>query len=115
MIFQCQKNVLRGIHGDKKTWKLITCLEGKFKLLVVNNDKKQGIQKMANVYYLRIIIIKYWYLQNSVMPSSFVKEQFSIINRIQCTIVSLNLRSNGMILNTNFKWPKTERKIFQTR
>ena len=29
MIFQCQKNVLRGIHGDKKTWKLIT-FEGKF-------------------------------------------------------------------------------------
>ncbi len=34
------KNVLRGIHGDKKTWKLISCLYGKFYLLVVNNDKK---------------------------------------------------------------------------
>lgn len=32
------KNVLRGIHGDNETWKLITCLEGKFYLVVVNCD-----------------------------------------------------------------------------
>ena len=35
-----KKNVLRGIHGDNKTWKLISCLYGKFYLLVVNNDKQ---------------------------------------------------------------------------
>ena len=35
-----KKNVLRGIHGDFRTWKLITCLEGEFILLVVNNLKK---------------------------------------------------------------------------
>ena len=28
-------NVLRGIHGDKNTWKLISCLEGEFYLEVV--------------------------------------------------------------------------------
>ena len=31
------KNVLRGIHGDNNTAKLISCLEGKFYLIVVNN------------------------------------------------------------------------------
>ncbi len=31
--------VLRGIHGDHKTWKLISCLYGKFYLVVVNWDK----------------------------------------------------------------------------
>ena len=35
-----KKNVLRGIHGDGKTWKLVSCLNGKFYLIVVNNDKK---------------------------------------------------------------------------
>jgi len=30
--------VLRGIHGDAKTWKLVTCLQGSFYLVVVNND-----------------------------------------------------------------------------
>jgi dTDP-4-dehydrorhamnose 3,5-epimerase len=32
------RNVLRGIHGDSKTWKLISCLYGSFYLVVVNND-----------------------------------------------------------------------------
>ena len=32
------KNVLRGIHGDSETWKLISCLYGKFYLVVMNCD-----------------------------------------------------------------------------
>ena len=31
-------HVLRGIHGDMETWKLISCLYGKFYLVVVNCD-----------------------------------------------------------------------------
>jgi len=34
-----KKHVLRGIHGDNKTWKLISCLYGEFYLVVVNWDK----------------------------------------------------------------------------
>ncbi len=34
------KNVLRGIHGDDQTWKLISCLYGKFYLVVVDCDKQ---------------------------------------------------------------------------
>ena len=34
------RNVLRGIHGDAETWKLITCLHGKFYLVVVNCDRE---------------------------------------------------------------------------
>ena len=33
------KNVLRGIHGDSETWKLVSCLHGKFYLIVLNQDK----------------------------------------------------------------------------
>lgn len=33
-----KKNVLRGIHGDDKTWKLISCLYGEFYFVVVNCD-----------------------------------------------------------------------------
>jgi len=33
------KNVLRGIHGDEVTWKLISCLYGSFYLVVVNWDQ----------------------------------------------------------------------------
>jgi len=34
------KNVLRGIHGDKETWKLISCLKGTIYLVVVDCDEK---------------------------------------------------------------------------
>lgn len=33
-----RRNVLRGIHGDNLTWKLISCLYGKFYFVVVNCD-----------------------------------------------------------------------------
>ena len=33
-----RQNVLRGIHGDDRTWKLVSCLQGAIYLLVVNND-----------------------------------------------------------------------------
>jgi len=31
-----KKNVLRGLHGDNETWKLVSCLYGRFLLVVVN-------------------------------------------------------------------------------
>lgn len=36
------KNVLRGFHGDKETWKLVTCLLGKFYLAIVNCDESSA-------------------------------------------------------------------------
>tara|TARA_Y100000310_G_C20687697_1_gene820155 strand:- start:1034 stop:1573 length:540 start_codon:yes stop_codon:yes gene_type:complete len=30
------RHVLRGIHGDDRTWKLVTCLRGRFYIVVVN-------------------------------------------------------------------------------
>lgn len=32
------RHVLRGVHGDAETWKLISCLYGSFYLMVINND-----------------------------------------------------------------------------
>lgn len=34
------RNVLRGIHGDRTTWKLVSCLAGAFYLVVVNCDER---------------------------------------------------------------------------
>ena len=35
-----KKNTLRGLHGDSKTWKLISCAYGEFLFVVVNFDPK---------------------------------------------------------------------------
>ena len=34
-----KKNVIRGLHGDNKTWKLVSCPYGRFLLVVVNLKK----------------------------------------------------------------------------
>jgi dTDP-4-dehydrorhamnose 3,5-epimerase len=34
------KGVIKGIHGDKSTWKLISCLFGNFYLVVINYDQE---------------------------------------------------------------------------
>ena len=34
------KHVLRGLHGDDITWKLVSCLYGEFYLVVINWDKE---------------------------------------------------------------------------
>jgi dTDP-4-dehydrorhamnose 3,5-epimerase len=36
-------HVLRGIHGDAETWKLISCLHGKFYFVVVNCDRESPL------------------------------------------------------------------------
>ena len=36
------KGVLRGIHGDSETWKLVSCIYGSFYLIVVNNDPESS-------------------------------------------------------------------------
>ena len=36
------RHVLRGIHGDSETWKLVSCLHGQFFLVVVNWDPESG-------------------------------------------------------------------------
>ena len=46
------KNVLRGIHGDQDTWKLISCLEGEFYLVVVNNDENAPQYKQWESFVL---------------------------------------------------------------
>lgn len=35
-----RKNVVRGIHGDFKSWKLITCVYGELYFVIVDNRKK---------------------------------------------------------------------------
>lgn len=36
------QNVLRGIHGDKETWKLISCLRGRIYFVVINCDEESN-------------------------------------------------------------------------
>ena len=45
-------NVLRGIHGDASTWKLVSCLYGAFYLVVLNNDQNSLQYKKWQSFHL---------------------------------------------------------------
>ena len=47
-----KKNVLRGIHGDQNTWKLISCLFGSFYLVVINNNPDSNQYKKHTSFTL---------------------------------------------------------------
>ncbi len=47
-----KNNVLRGIHGDASTWKLVSCLYGEFYLVVVNNNPKSKQYKKWQYFNL---------------------------------------------------------------
>ena len=40
-----KKNVLRGIHGDNKSWKLVGCVNGKIQQVIVDNRKDSNTYK----------------------------------------------------------------------
>jgi len=46
------RHVLRGIHGDAETWKLISCLHGRFYLAVVNYDERSPQYRQWDAFTL---------------------------------------------------------------
>ena len=48
-----KKNVLRGFHGDFKTWKLITCIYGNIQIGTINNIKNDKNFKSSKSYILK--------------------------------------------------------------
>ncbi len=47
-----KKNVLRGLHGDDKTWKLVSCVFGKVFFVIVNYNKNSKYYLKHKTYIL---------------------------------------------------------------
>ena len=47
-ISRSYRGVIRGFHGDNKTWKLITCLYGKVKLITYDIEKLEKKEYILN-------------------------------------------------------------------
>jgi dTDP-4-dehydrorhamnose 3,5-epimerase len=102
-----KKNVLRGIHGDNLTTKLISCLYGSFYLLVVNNNPKSPQYKK----FLSFILSEKNRLQVLVPPrfgnGHLVLTKSAIFHYKQNT--NYNRSSQFTIKwndpKYNFKWP----------
>ena len=112
-----KKNVLRGIHGDNRTSKLITCLYGKFLLVVVNNDKKSKQYRKYQKFILsdknNIQIL----VPNKFGNGHYVISEKAIFHYKQNTLYN---RKSQFTLKWNdkklkIKWPKGIKPILSKR
>jgi len=112
-----KKNVLRGIHGDFKTWKLVTCLEGEFLLLVVNNIKNDKEYKKSEFFKLseknnfQILIPPGFGNAHYVISkrAMFHYKQSTLYNRKSQFTIKWNSK------DFNLKWPIRKKPIMSKR
>lgn len=101
------KNVLRGLHGDFNTWKLMTCVDGKIFIIIVNNID-------ADPNFKQWISLELSKTQNNslILPPGYgvgyyVKSEKAAVHYKQSTIYKKNqqftIKWNDA--NYSFKWP----------
>jgi dTDP-4-dehydrorhamnose 3,5-epimerase len=102
-----RQNVLRGIHGDDRTWKLVSCLKGELYLLVVNNNpgtpqfKKWESFTLSFRSYKQILVPPHFGIGHLVLSSSAIchYKQSSEYDRISQFTIKWNDPAY------NFWWP----------
>ncbi len=106
-----KKNVLRGFHGDKKTWKLMSCAYGEILLVIVDFDKNSKT-------YLKTKKYKLTHKSNDciLIPPKFINATLCLSN--ECLLHyklaysgNYNDVKNQISVKWNderikFKWPK---------
>jgi dTDP-4-dehydrorhamnose 3,5-epimerase len=101
------KGVLRGLHGDRKTWKLISCLTGTLYVIVVNNDENSRQYRkwenftLSGENYFQLLIPPNFGVGHLVMSNSAIfhyKQSTEYDREAQFTI-----KWNDP--NFNFWWP----------
>jgi dTDP-4-dehydrorhamnose 3,5-epimerase len=115
-----KKNVLRGLHGDNKTWKLISCVFGKVYFVVVNYNKSSN-----NYLKYKSIILSHKKNSQILIPPNFLNG-FLCLSK-NCVIhyklsykgqycdaknqYSVNWNDNRIAI----KWPRTRNLILSER
>jgi dTDP-4-dehydrorhamnose 3,5-epimerase len=104
------KNVLRGLHGDNKTWKLVSCVYGKVFFVVVNYEEKS-----KNYLKFKTYILSHLNRKQVLVPPNFLNGYLCLSK--ECVFhyklsyksnyidaknqISINWRDNRL----NIKWP----------
>lgn len=73
-----KKNVLRGIHGDTKSWKLVTCVYGEIYQVVVDCRKDSPTYKKWEAFTINSQKPKLILIPPSMGNSFFVKSELAI-------------------------------------
>ena len=64
-----KKHVLRGLHGDSKSWKLVTCLAGEIYFVVVDNRPKYYQRNSIFFTPLSFFYISFFASSNSYLDA----------------------------------------------
>ena len=115
-----KKNTLRGLHGDKKTWKLVSCVFGKVFFVVVNNIKNSKFYLRKKTFILdhknnKQVLIPPNYANGFLCLSDHCVFQYKLSYKGRYFDVK-----NQQVLKWNdkrlkIKWPKTENLILSRR
>jgi dTDP-4-dehydrorhamnose 3,5-epimerase len=104
------KNVLRGLHGDNKTWKLVSCVYGEVFFVIVDYEKKS-----KNYLKFKTYILSHLNRKQVLVPPNFLNGYLCLSK--ECVFhyklsyksnyndvknqISINWRDNRL----NIKWP----------
>lgn len=106
-----KKNVIRGLHGDKKSWKLISCVYGKILFIIVNNlpKHKQYLKHMKIILTpenrKKVLIPPYFLTGHLILSKEAVLHyKFSYKGSYPDVKDQISMKWNDPIIN--IAWPK---------
>jgi len=112
-----RKDVLRGIHGNQDTWKLVTCLYGAFYLIVVNNDVTSSQYRKWQGFNLSDVNRKQILIPPKFGNGHLVLSELAIFHYKQNTNYDQSSQFTIKWNDPDFKflWPKTRNLIMSNR
>ena len=115
-----KKNVLRGLHGDKKTWKLISCVFGKIFFVVVNYEKKSKQFLKYSTFQLshkqnRQILVPPNFLNGFLCLSKHCVLHYKLNYLGKYYDVNKQISVKWNSKKINIKWPKNKNIILSNR
>ncbi len=115
-----KKNVLRGLHGDSKSWKLVSCVFGEVFFVIVNYDKKskdffkKKTFKLSHKNRLQILVPPK-YLNGFLCLSSECVFHYKWSYKGKYNDVKNQFSVKWNDKNLNIKWPLKGKPILSKR
>ena len=115
-----KKNVLRGLHGDNKTWKLVSCVFGEVFFVLLNYDKKSKSYLKFKTYKLshknRLqILIPPNYLNGFLCMTTDCVFHYKLAYKGKYNDVKNQISLKWYDKNLNIQWPQKKNLILSKR
>lgn len=115
-----KKNVLRGLHGDNKTWKLVSCVYGKVFFVIVNYDKLSKNFLKVKTFKLshknrKQILVPPNYLNGFLCLSNICVFHYKLSYKGRYNDVKNQLSLKWNDKNLNINWPQKKNLILSNR